>query len=92
MMLGIFHSAKAYANGGEVTVDGVIGFYEESVEPTITSTSTSENPIVKPEGKYPSTGELVKKSLPWLGGLLIIIAVVVWFKFRNSKEEKNEKN
>ena len=49
-------------------------------------TSSSELPVTKPAGKYPSTGELVKKSLTISGGAVVVIALVLFLYSRKKKE------
>ncbi|MEI5990764.1 hypothetical protein A5881_002269 [Enterococcus termitis] len=95
MVLGMmFCSLKVDADGGQVTVDGTIGFYEESTEESTASTATKGKENTKPVGRYPSTGELVQKGLPWLGGGLLVLIAIIWFKTKRSKaceEEENDK-
>ncbi|OTN88327.1 hypothetical protein A5819_000779 [Enterococcus sp. 7E2_DIV0204] len=89
-------NAAAKANGGEVQTNGVISFYEESsstepsssVEPSSgPEPSTSEPKVVKPVGRYPSTGEMVKKSFVVTGIALIVIGLVLFFWKRKKEHE-----
>lgn len=86
-------------NGGQVQTNGEIIFYEDEPEPSssqppvsssseapVPSTPSSEPPVTKPPGKYPSTGELVKKSLSISGGVLILIAFFLFLYKRRKKE------
>ena len=81
--------------GGAVQTNGEIGFYEEdgSTEPS-TSTSSSK-PIeketpVKPKGRYPSTGELVKTSLS-ISGVVMVVVVLAYFLLKRKKENQEGK-
>lgn len=60
-----------------------------SEEPTPSSEapapSDSELPVTKPAGKYPSTGELVKKSLTFSGAALVL-GVLLLFIWKRRKE------
>ena len=49
-------------------------------------TSSSEPPVTKPAGKYPSTGELVKKSLTISGGVVLLIGLFLFLYSRKKKE------
>ena len=42
----------------------------------------------KPEGRYPSTGELVKTSLSFSGGVLLLSALVFYFWKRKKQTEE----
>lgn len=62
---------------------------EPSAEPsTSTPSSLSTEPVQKPAGNYPSTGEVVQRSLMLSGVALLFIALLfaVWKK-RKEKEE-----
>lgn len=89
-------NAAAKANGGEVQTNGVISFYEESSSTEISSTtesstisepSTSEPKVVKPVGRYPSTGEMVKTSLVFTGIALVVIGLLLFFWKRKKEHE-----
>ncbi|MEI5994537.1 LPXTG cell wall anchor domain-containing protein [Candidatus Enterococcus mansonii] len=84
-------------NGGQVATEGIITFYEDSTEPTIESTSTdptstsqTESKIVKPIGRYPSTGEMIKGSVGVIGIVLIVLALFLFFK-KSKKKQGAEK-
>ncbi|WP_249274544.1 LPXTG cell wall anchor domain-containing protein [Candidatus Enterococcus clewellii] len=87
----------AAENGGAVQTNGVIQFYEETTSSTtipstststpVTEPSSSELPVTKPTGKYPSTGELVKKSLAISGSVLVVL-VLLFFFWKRRKDEK----
>ncbi|MBL1229912.1 LPXTG cell wall anchor domain-containing protein [Enterococcus sp. BWB1-3] len=86
--------------GGAVQTNGEIGFYEGDapiVDSSTTNSSTAassypttsgstEPAAAKPAGKYPSTGELVKKSLSFSGAALILIALFLFLMKRKKKE------
>ena len=87
----------------EVQTNGEITFYEEKSSDSATSSSSTKNSsnspqptsgsadgTVKPLGKFPSTGELVKKSLTISGVLVVGFAVVFYWLNRKKKEEENE--
>lgn len=91
-------------NGGQVQTNGEITFYEDeplpssSSEPPVSSEpasseapipSSSEPVIQKPQGKYPSTGELVKKSLS-ISGIALIAIVFLLFLYKRRKKEAEE--
>lgn len=58
-----------------------------SEEPT---PSASSEPVVqKPQGKYPSTGELVKKSLS-ISGVALVAVVFGLFLYKRRKREAEE--
>ncbi|OJG96781.1 LPXTG-domain-containing protein cell wall anchor domain [Enterococcus termitis] len=86
--------AEGEGNGGGIQTNGEIGFYEETkgtTEPTTEpATSDSTPKITKPVGKYPSTGELVKKSLSISGAALIVIALLVFLWKRKKDDDKQE--
>ncbi|MCA5013865.1 MULTISPECIES: LPXTG cell wall anchor domain-containing protein [unclassified Enterococcus] len=99
-------NAAANANGGELKTDGVISFYEDSssTEPTSTTPpssttepssvpepSTSEPKVVKPVGRYPSTGEMVKTSLVFTGAALIVIGLLL-FLWKRKKDNEGRDN
>ncbi|MEI5990810.1 hypothetical protein A5881_002315 [Enterococcus termitis] len=85
--------------GGAVQTNGEIGFYKEAVpdppapsEPIPSTSSSSagvEEPKIKPKGKLPSTGELVKRSLS-ISGIALVLIVVFWFLFKRKKEGTKE--
>ena len=76
------------AEGGQVGQDAVIEFYTDKSEP---EPSTSEPPknsseprIEKPKGRFPSTGEVVQRSL-LLSGSILIAAVFLFFALKKRK-------
>ncbi|OJG92945.1 hypothetical protein RV15_GL002079 [Enterococcus silesiacus] len=89
---------NAYADGGQVTTSGVVGFYEESSsEPPISSTSesvtnsnSSEPLIAKPKGRLPSTGEIISNPFTWLGCLLAISAMGLFLWVKNKRQNGDE--
>lgn len=93
----------ATENGGAVQTNGVVSFYEETTEPSSTTEpSTTTEPTTtptteptkpsgsKPAGKYPSTGELVKKSLGISGAALVLIALILFYVKRRKEQETGE--
>lgn len=59
-----------------------------SEEPT--PSSSSEPIVTKPQGKYPSTGELVKTSLTVSGVALVVLALLFFlWKRKKDKEESH---
>lgn len=95
LALGMTQPAMA-EEGGAVQTNGGIGFYETSSdrpssEVSVPSSeapalSTSRLPAIKPTGKYPSTGELVKKSLTF-SGVVLILGTLILFLWKRRKEE-----
>lgn len=82
-------SKNVYADmdGGVVQTNGVLEFHEEeSTQSTTTSSSlesqesTTDSSSVtwKPDKKYPSTGELIGKSL-FLSGIFILLLYIAFF-------------
>lgn len=99
---GLGHFASAEGNGGQVPTNGQITFYEDEPEPSSSeppassssevpapSVSSSELPVTKPAGKYPSTGELVKKSLS-ISGAALLAAAFLLFLYKRRKKEAEE--
>ncbi|WP_086349972.1 LPXTG cell wall anchor domain-containing protein [Candidatus Enterococcus clewellii] len=92
----------ATENGGAVQTNGVISFYEESTdsssstepssttEPTIPTTEPTKPSGSKPQGKYPSTGELIKKSLGISGAALLLIALILFYVKRRKEQASGE--
>lgn len=77
-------------NGGAVQTDGVVDFYEETIISTTESnvpktqnSSVAPSPT-KPRGRYPSTGELVKRSLG-ISGFALIVFVLFYFLLKKRK-------
>ncbi|MBO0445097.1 LPXTG cell wall anchor domain-containing protein [Enterococcus ureilyticus] len=83
------------AGGGAVQTNGEIGFYEgeSTTEPPTSSSTTnvSESTIAttKPKGRFPSTGELVKKSLS-ISGVALVVIVCLLLLFKRKKKEGEE--
>lgn len=89
----------AAENGGAVQTNGVVSFYEETIESSSsTEPSTTTEPTTeptkpsgsKPAGKYPSTGELVKKSLGISGAALVLIVLILFYVKRRKEQESGE--
>ncbi|MBO0439875.1 LPXTG cell wall anchor domain-containing protein [Candidatus Enterococcus ikei] len=93
-LLGVGRSMQSYADeGGAVNTDGEISFFEEepikdSSKPPSDSDSTS-SVIEKPKGRYPSTGELVIKSLG-ISGMALILIVGILFLWKRKKENERK--
>lgn len=93
ILLALMVGAPVYAQegegGGAVQTNGVIGFYEEETPPAPSTTEptkdSSEPTVTKPAGKYPSTGELVKKSLSISGGILLLCVLVLFLIKRRKR-------
>ncbi|WP_242586799.1 LPXTG cell wall anchor domain-containing protein [Candidatus Enterococcus ikei] len=96
-------NAAENQNGGQVTTEGIITFYEDSTEPTTeppyesttesskpTLSSSSEPKVVKPVGRYPSTGEIIKGSIGIGGIALVAIALFLFFKKRKKEQEADK--
>lgn len=66
----------------------------DSSTPKPSPSESSQSPIItKPQGKYPSTGELVKTSLSISGVvLLMIVLIVFWWKRKKDQESREEGN
>lgn len=77
-------------NGGQANVPGKIVFYEDSsIEKPKESTVSSSKPIEKPVGRFPNTGEIVKKSVMWIGiGLILFIFIFLIGRKRREYDEK----
>lgn len=92
---------QAVEEGGQVQTNaGVVFFSEDSSSasssseniPNATSTpntsnSTNEKIVEKPAGKYPSTGELAKRSIS-ISGLLLVIVGLVLLGVKRKQHEK----
>lgn len=100
VMLPVTTQAKEQ-NTEHFSGKGSIRFYEESTTSSSTEPSTSSSVPVrdssatqptgsKPEGRYPSTGELVQKSLT-LSGVILILLLIIVLLFRRRKEKLNKK-
>lgn len=83
-------------NGGQADVPGKIIFYEDSSsqKPKESSSSTetkkeSSELHEKPVGRFPNTGEIVKKTSMWIGiGLILCIIIFLIGKKRRDHDEK----
>lgn len=90
--------------GGAVQTNGDISFYEESTSTSETEDSTENSTAdssssttgtlpetgttTKPAGKLPSTGELVVKSLSISGGVILVVAgILFWLKRKKQADE-----
>lgn len=78
--------SHAEENGGMVKTSGVVGFYEDSSSSSSSSDSTTSSQVNKPVGRFPSTGEVAKKSLTVIGSILLL-GVVLFFLFKRKKEQ-----
>lgn len=72
--------------GGVVQTKGEVGFYEETSPSTTTSDSSTPTKVTKPKGKFPSTGELVKKSMMVSGGLILVLLLFILLHKQRKKE------
>lgn len=92
-------NAEGGGNGGAIQTTGGVGFYEEETPPTteppitppIKDSSSSEVPKAKPKGRYPSTGELVAKSLS-VSGIALVVIVFIFFIWKRKKENQGKEN
>jgi len=92
-ILGMF-TTSVYGEEAAVQTNGEIVFSAESSGPRSSTTpsesiASSSEPIKKPTGKYPSTGELVMKSLTISG--IVLAALVVIFYLVKRKKDASEK-
>lgn len=83
------HSSAA--EGGQVGQDAVVEFFTDESVPKPSESeepkSSSEPIVEKPKGRFPSTGEVVQRSLMMSGGILVIaILLFLRLKKRNVKE------
>ncbi|MBM7689634.1 hypothetical protein BCR24_01655 [Enterococcus ureilyticus] len=101
VLIGMFsYSNSSSANegiGGQVNRGGKISFYEESTEPSDSSTSiepsssttTSSSTTVKPAGKtLPSMGELLKNYGIFGIGILFLLLLLLFLRKRRKGEQK----
>ncbi|MBO0471764.1 LPXTG cell wall anchor domain-containing protein [Enterococcus sp. DIV0242_7C1] len=81
------------AEGGQVGQDAVIEFYTDKSESEPSTSeppkSSSESPIEKPKGRFPSTGEVVQRSL-LLSGSVLIVAVFLFFALKKRKAKEGD--
>ncbi|MEI5990861.1 LPXTG cell wall anchor domain-containing protein [Enterococcus crotali] len=83
--------AENAETGGAVQTNGEIGFFEEKTSPSISDTANSGSILKpKPKGKFPSTGELMKKSLSFTGLVLLIIIAFFYLKKHLRSKEKGK--
>ncbi|MBO0469636.1 LPXTG cell wall anchor domain-containing protein [Enterococcus sp. DIV0242_7C1] len=85
--------ALVYGAEASVKTNGEIVFTEESTPPTSETsetTSSSEEPTKKPAGKYPSTGELIQKSLSVSGIAVLIFALGFYLVKRKRESTRKE--
>ena len=78
---------------GQVQTNAGVGFYEASTDSsTIEATTTTTKPtnVTKPKGRYPSTGELVKKSIA-ISGIVLILFVVIFILWKRKKNQQTKK-
>lgn len=77
-----------YGMEAAVQTNGEVVFTEASTQPTSTtsepSSDFSEEPTEKPKGKFPSTGELIAKSLS-VSGVVLIIFLLSFYLFKRKK-------
>ncbi|OJG68034.1 LPXTG-domain-containing protein cell wall anchor domain [Enterococcus moraviensis] len=88
-ILGMF-TTSVYGEEAAVQTNGEIVFSTESSGPSPSTspsetTTSSSGPIKKPAGKYPSTGELVMKSLT-ISGLVLAAFVVIFYLIKRKKD------
>ncbi|WP_086314610.1 hypothetical protein A5821_002193 [Enterococcus sp. 7F3_DIV0205] len=76
---------------GEITLfDDTSPSTSESVSSSSMNPSSSSNVMIKPEGRLPSTGELIKYSFLISGILLILLLLLIWWLNRRQKGRSNE--
>ena len=80
--------SHAEENGGVVKTNGVVGFYEDSSSSDPTSNSSTSTQVTKPTGRFPSTGELVKKSLSIVGIILLLLIMLFLLLKRKKQHDK----
>lgn len=84
------------AENGQADVPGKIVFYEDSsIQKPEESSSSSEIKTEsserheKPVGRFPNTGEMIKKASVWIGiGLILVIIIFLIGKKRRENDEK----
>ena len=60
-----------------------------STPPKSSSSTVTSGTVTKPTGNYPSTGELIKKSLS-LSGIALVLLAFLLFLFKRKKKEVGE--
>ncbi|MGX7245676.1 LPXTG cell wall anchor domain-containing protein [Enterococcus quebecensis] len=79
-------------DGGQVGHEAVIEFYsdDQPEKESVDEPKDSVKPTsTKPVGRYPQTGEIIKKSLTLSGAIVVLLAIVAYMKKRK-KEQKGE--
>ncbi|MFD1899275.1 cell wall protein [Enterococcus termitis] len=94
VFIGSFFTVKpvvSYGAEAEVQTVGEIVFSEESTTPTsgTSQSSSDEEPTKKPAGKFPSTGELVQKSL-LICGMAVIVLVACFYLFKRKQTTRRK--
>lgn len=93
-----FNPIKHFAaEGGQVGHEAVIEFYRDEPDEKEKTPSSTSNPVndaedttvKKPVGRYPQTGEIVKKSLT-LSGVILAFSIVYVYLKKQRKERKGE--
>lgn len=83
-------SISAYGMEAAVQTNGEIVFTEDSTKPTVETSeptvNSSDTPVTKPTGKFPSTGELVAKSLG-ITGIAVLIFALLFYLFKRKKAD-----
>lgn len=77
--------AEENPNGGQVTTEGIVTFYEEQVDSS-SQTQESKEVVEKPKGRLPSTGEVVKSLISIVGMILVGYLLLVVAKRKKKKE------
>ncbi|EOH92442.1 LPXTG-domain-containing protein cell wall anchor domain [Enterococcus haemoperoxidus ATCC BAA-382] len=77
-------STSVYGAQAAVQTNGEIVFTTESSQTSSTTSGSSEESIKKPVGKFPSTGELVVRSLSVSGFVLVLIVFAFYLLKRRS--------
>lgn len=83
-------------NGGQADVSGKIIFYEDSSSEKPKESSSSSEVVKessavseKPVGRFPNTGEIIKKSSVWIGmGLILLLIIFLIGRKRREHDEK----
>ncbi|WP_430603131.1 hypothetical protein IGJ02_000488 [Enterococcus sp. DIV0724b] len=78
--------------GAEVKTEGDITLYDTaSSDSEQSTTSSSLDKMIKPKGKFPSTGEVVKYGLPIIGiAFLFLLFIIYLVKRRYQNNEKEQ--
>jgi LPXTG-motif cell wall-anchored protein len=90
----LFWQSPAYGMQADVQTNGEIVFTESSTTTSSDhSTESSSKPLIeKPQGKFPSTGELIQKSLLISGFLLLVLVLLIYIvkQKRMGKDDKSK--